>query len=422
VTATALGRFGAYELVRELGARGLFAFFEAKHVTLGRRVEIATVALTVEPRPALDARLERYARALAKLPGDAVFGLFEITRVEGRLGVVVEAPTSPSLRTIIDNAKPLSLEEGVAVGLAIARAVAKLHKAGVAHLALAPEYIHFTADGVARLAGLFDAGAESSAEGEVTMPEPDGPDAPYRAPERAPGSPSGTSADVFSLGVILFELLSGALPFEHTGGAGRIRGGQPPKLELPMASLGLAQTVFRALERAPLLRYEHAGKLADELESLLEDDATPESIVRNLALRAGAEATRPRTEKSGTTPLSTVALRFGAILAAMIVVFAVASLASGGGDPARGSSTAASAEVRILAHPWAEVLIDGERYDTTPIGKPALLHPGRHELTFRHPNAPEEKRVIDVGPGQRTVVDVEMEIVHVVDAGVDPSP
>ena len=66
--------------------------------------------------------------------------------------------------------------------------------------------------------------------------------------------------------------------------------------------------------------------------------------------------------------------------------------------------------MKILAHPWAEVLVDGERLDTTPIGKPARLAPGRHELTFKHPNAPDERRTIDVAPGQRLTVEVEMEI------------
>ena len=70
----------------------------------------------------------------------------------------------------------------------------------------------------------------------------------------------------------------------------------------------------------------------------------------------------------------------------------------------------------------AEVQIDGERVDTTPIGRPVRVPPGRHELTFKHPNAPDEQRTVDVGPGQRTTVDVEMEVVRIVDAGVDASP
>lgn len=191
---------------------------------------------------------------------------------------------------------------------------------------------------------------------------------------------------------------------------------------MPGTSVALSQTVLRALERQPGLRYETAAKLADELESLLDDGASPETVARDVALRAGALTKKDRGAKLRETPLSIVALRLGGVLAAMLIVFALVAYGSSDPEAARGSATAASAEIRLLAHPWAEVTIDGDRFDTTPIGKPALLRPGRHELVFRHPNAPEEKRVIDVGPGQQMVVEVEMEVVRPVDAGVDPSP
>ncbi len=64
----------------------------------------------------------------------------------------------------------------------------------------------------------------------------------------------------------------------------------------------------------------------------------------------------------------------------------------------------------MLAKPWAEVLIDGEAVDTTPIARPIPVSPGRHYVTFRHPNAPDEKRSIDVARGQTVVLDVTMRI------------
>jgi serine/threonine-protein kinase len=63
-----------------------------------------------------------------------------------------------------------------------------------------------------------------------------------------------------------------------------------------------------------------------------------------------------------------------------------------------------------LARPWAEVLIDGEMVDTTPIGRPIAVSPGRHYVTFRHPNAPDEKRSIQVVNGQTVLVDVTMRV------------
>jgi serine/threonine-protein kinase len=75
-----------------------------------------------------------------------------------------------------------------------------------------------------------------------------------------------------------------------------------------------------------------------------------------------------------------------------------------------GASASARGYLRVLATPWAEVLIDGELVDTTPIGRPIAVSPGRHFITFRHPNAPDEKRSIQVASGQTAVVDVSMRI------------
>ncbi len=418
-----LGRLGPYELTKLLETRGLFGIFEAKHVLLGRTVWIASLAPSVSPRPDLASRLERHARLLARLPGDAVLGLCELVRDGDRVGVVTEAPTYDSLRVVMKNAKPLRLDEAVALGVVVARAVAKLHKLGVAHLGLAPEHVFPTPDGTVRLAGLFDAGGESGTEGELIMPETLGPEAAYRAPERVPGAPQALPSDVFSIGAILNELMSGASTRPTEPGA--IKGARAEKLvlaDVPEASTALTQTVARAIERQPALRYDSAGRLADELETLLDDGVSPESIARAVVMRSGMLVGRERTTAGAVVPVSTVALRLGLVAVAMLGVFAVSTLAGDDGPGPRGSAAAASADVKILAHPWAEVLVDGERLDTTPIGKPARLAPGRHELTFKHPNAPDERRTIDVAPGQRLTVEVEMEIVRIVDAGVDASP
>jgi serine/threonine-protein kinase len=418
-----LGRIGPYELTRLLETRGLFGMFEAKHVVLGHTVRIASVAPSVAPRPELTAKLERHARLLARLPGDAVFGLCELSRDGERVGVVTEAPSHDSLRTIVKNAKPLRLDEAVALGVVIARAVAKLHKLGIAHLGLAPENVFPTPDGTVRLAGLFDAGGEPGAEGELTMPDSLGPEAAYRAPERVAGAPQALPSDVFSIGAILSELMGGGAPSAPAGGViERARTERRPVPDAPEASVALTQTVARAVERQPALRYDTAGRLADELETLLDDGVSAESVARGVVQREGFLVGRERPMLRVGVPVSTVALRLGVVTLAMIGVFALAALANDDGPGPRGSAAAASAELKILAHPWAEVLVDGERLDTTPIGRPVRVPPGRHELTFKHPNAPDERRTVDVGPGQRTTVDVEMEVVRIVDAGVDASP
>ena len=73
-------------------------------------------------------------------------------------------------------------------------------------------------------------------------------------------------------------------------------------------------------------------------------------------------------------------------------------------------TTGAPGALRVLASPWAEVLIDGALYDVTPIGKPIPLPPGPHQVTFRHPSAPDEPRTVRIVSGQTVLLDVTMRL------------
>ena len=101
------------------------------------------------------------------------------------------------------------------------------------------------------------------------------------------------------------------------------------------------------------------------------------------------------------------------------------SLFERAGRPASSAAATSSAPgyVRVLAHPWAEIWIDGAAVDTTPLARAIPILPGRHTLVFKHPRAADERRVIDVTSGQVSTTDVEMRIIAPpVDAGVDASP
>lgn len=95
-------------------------------------------------------------------------------------------------------------------------------------------------------------------------------------------------------------------------------------------------------------------------------------------------------------------------------------------DPVQSSPARApgseKARVRVLAHPWADVYVDGQLVDTTPVGHPLLLSPGRHEIVFRHPRASEQRRSIEVAPGEALTVEVEMPVVRPPPPPVDSSP
>jgi serine/threonine-protein kinase len=79
--------------------------------------------------------------------------------------------------------------------------------------------------------------------------------------------------------------------------------------------------------------------------------------------------------------------------------------------------------IRVVAQPWAEVYLDGELVDVTPMGRPMLVLPGKHFVTFRHPKAPDEQRAIKIAAGQTVTLDVTMRVERALDAGAgDAAP
>jgi serine/threonine-protein kinase len=424
-------RLGPYATAEVVRTRGFTVTYAATHLALKRRVWLVTAAPTVGVRAELSRELERQAEVAARLGHDGVLGVYEIVRDGERVGVAFQAPEGPSLRELLDGLAPLGgarPAEVVALAVLLARAVARIHDAGIAHLALAPENVFFTRGGGVVLGALMEATPVREQE-ERREPPDAGPEVAYRAPERVSGEGLELASDVFSIGVMVHELGSGDHPFAERGAspasapasiARRIRTAAPRPL-VSDAVTGLGRVISRALEKLPALRYETASRLADDLESLLEEGWVPARIAQSCLARAGLIDAPPEPVRAPGPDLGRFALKLGAIGAAMVLVM----LVLGGAGPLRAPASKAAPRVgyvKVLAHPWAEVVVDGEPIDTTPIGRPIAVSPGTHEILLRHPRAPDERRTVDVAAGETVVVDVVLAVERAVDAGIDTSP
>jgi serine/threonine-protein kinase len=236
------------------------------------------------------------------------------------------------------------------------------------------------------------------------------------------------TSDVFRLGAVLYRMLSGHSPFEgddELSMAQRIRHepAQPLARHMASAPSSVERLVGRCLSKRPRDRFPDTTSLAAELvRTLRTQTSLPlELLVSQALARAGVAEQLPAPEEQHVgegTGLSQRLLGRGiaiaAVAAAAIVVALVAwqalrSPSAPGIIGARGVAQK-PAELRVLARPWAEVHVDGNQVAITPIARPLPLGPGRHTVVFKHPNADDESREIEVIAGQTVLLDVQMKV------------
>jgi serine/threonine-protein kinase len=204
--------------------------------------------------------------------------------------------------------------------------------------------------------------------------------------------------------------------------------------------------VARCLARSPDDRFEDARAVAAALESELSARTTlPVRVLVSRALFAAKLG--DEIAGAGASAAAVVAARGPDLLGAARVFGVAFLLIVAGGvaiqvlrdsdvvpDPGGGNAMAEDGGVvavgsrdrgmvRVVAQPWAEVYLDGELVDVTPMGRPMLVLPGKHFVTFRHPKAPDEQRAIKIAAGQTVTLDVTMRVERAADAGVkDAAP
>lgn len=440
-------KIGPYALLETVTQRAFVVTYRARHEELGRTVLIKALKPTVAVSSPFARALEREAKTLAGLRHEGIVALYDFVRTPDAMWLVLEDVRGPSLAEVLARTKPLGVAPAAAIALEIARGLAHAHERGTVHRNVRPENVTLTPEGGVKI---MDLSAAVSEGGELLAEAFEGDAfarADYMAPEQILGEVPSPRADVFSLGVMMFEMLAGERPFgdaDETGEerAWRLSRGAPASLRAlaPEVPRPLEELVTRCLARDPGARFESARAALGALEDALpEISRLPPRVLVTRALseaKLGDELLAPREAAAAGLRERVPALLLWPALRGYLILFGliaagalVIELGLRGGTRASAPPLAGPGAwegpaegrgyLRVLANPWAEVLIDGELVDTTPIGRPLPVSPGRHYVTFRHPNAPDEKRSIDVASGQTVVLDVTMRIERAVmpDAG-----
>ncbi len=318
-------RLGHFLLQRKLGQGGMGVVYAAEDEKLRRRVALKLMPAEVARSPERRRRFLREARSASAFVHPNVAAVFEIDEDGDDLFLVMEYVEGRTLRALLrERGGPLATTEALPLARAIARGAARAHKAGVVHRDLKPENVMIAADGGVKVldfgvARLLRAGGDidhtptaselATVEGRI-LGTPG-----YMAPEQASGRAVDARADVFSFGVVLFEMLAGARPFGGENAMERIiavdRDAPRPLPEgVPPA---LAQIVARCLEKRAEDRFASCVEVVDALDAFDALGAMSTVRVGGLPEPARPAPRRFRAKLAGGTVAVAIA---GAALAA----------------------------------------------------------------------------------------------------------
>lgn len=275
---------GRYVIRTKLGAGGMAEVYLADDTQLGRRVALKFLPPETETDAHAQRRLLREARAAATLDHPHICSVFEVSETDGRTFIAMQYVDGEALDVRLRRA-PLDLHETLAIAVQVADALSEAHAHGILHRDIKPSNIMVNARGHAKvmdfgLAKLTHAdeaaggGAETvsllSARGDVVGT------APYMSPEQARGEPLDPRSDLFSMGVLLYELVSGQRPFlgaSSAAVAAAILKDDPLPLArfAPQTPPELERIVSKALKKDPDNRYQTAKDLLIDLRSLKEE-------------------------------------------------------------------------------------------------------------------------------------------------------
>jgi serine/threonine-protein kinase len=359
---------GRYRLEGVIGRGGMSTVYRASDQTLGRTVAVKVLLPALaEQDPTYSTRFEREARAAAALDNSSLVTVYDTGVDDDSQYIVMEYIPGHSLARILAGGR-LEVPEAVRIATRVADALAAAHAAGILHRDIKPANVMLTEIGDVKvldfgIARLLDGTAITQVASVVGT-------AGYMAPERALGQPGDARADIYSLGCLLYAMLTGGPPFSGDVSAAVLHqqiNAEPrqPSALRPGIPTGLNGLVLAMLAKSPDARPATAAEVRDKLAGLADATSAAATTPLTAATTPLTAATTPLT--AATTPLAGALAPAGrvplladhrrravvmALVTALVTLVAVALL-SGGGTPRRSAGTTPHTTVTHTAPPTA---------------------------------------------------------------------
>jgi serine/threonine-protein kinase len=411
-------KLGKYKVLEEVGRGGMAVVYKAHQESLDRIVAIKELDLS---RTSSDVRAkDRFileARSVASLDHPSIVTVHDFWERSNKAYIAMEFVDGLEVKELLERSGPVPPLAAAFITLQIARALAFTHERGIVHRDIKPGNIMLSNRGQVKLAdfgiALVSGTADLTTTGQVI-----GTPA-YMSPEQIRGEEMGPASDIFSLGSVLYEMITGVKPFSGPSDAAVIhaiihkRPISPRRLQKAVPRR-LTSIIRKCLKKKAGRRYATMSDLVSALEkSLRGRESQGEQLVAQLVTRssesAAQDATIPLTDQQPEADGQKRWTTLGAVAAAVVAVV-VLLWAGDTNKPDNKPAPAASVTVPVTVHayPWAEVKLDGMSLGFTPMARPVSVPPGEHTLELVNPYLGSRKVELSLSEGDSPFITVDL--------------
>jgi serine/threonine-protein kinase len=413
-----LERIGNCRIVEEIASGGMAVVYRAVQDPLGRTVAIKALKTSVAAEENVVTRFEREAKSLANLQHENIIHVYDYHQERGAMFIVMEYVQGIDLYDLLEKCGRLPYDVAAIVAMQVARALDYVHYRGIVHRDIKPANIMIARTGGVKV---MDFGiARDTNFGDITEQGTGIGTPAYMSPEQVLGDRLDARSDIFSLGVLLYQMLTGKKPFvedEKKSAMHKIRLEKHERARSVNAEIPreLNNIIDRCLEKQPRDRWRSAQHMVMALERFLAKhvemnhharlvlflkaqgvitELEAEEYLNPAALGAGAGALQqPNLQARNVVRAGVVA--HGITLGVLLLFLGLIHVAPLGATPRYApAKELARGYIELDAHPWARISVDGNPVGITPLGKPLELTVGPHVIRFEHDwYMPMERRV-----------------------------